>query len=200
MAKRIFQLVKRNPVKNKYAVQRKGIGKLAAIRKYMEHCIRRIKKQELKIIQQLAFEIWPSTYASILTNEQIAYMLNLFYTDEALLNDFNKPGYQFYVLSINEDDIGFAAIEPKNKKNWHIHKIYVLPKHQGKGLGKKLITFIEQMAKELGSLSLTLNVNRYNQALLFYKSCGFVIIKEEDISIGSGYWMNDFLMQKTFED
>ncbi len=41
-----------------------------------------------------------------------------------------------------------------------------------------------------------LNVNRQNKAVDFYKNIGFKIIKEVDIPIGEGYFMNDYVMQK----
>jgi hypothetical protein len=40
------------------------------------------------------------------------------------------------------------------------------------------------------------NVNRYNNALAFYQKLGYEILKEEDIDIGEGFFMNDFVMLK----
>ena len=42
-----------------------------------------------------------------------------------------------------------------------------------------------------------LNVNRYNQAILFYQVQGFKIKEAVDISIGNGFFMNDYIMSKT---
>ena len=41
---------------------------------------------------------------------------------------------------------------------------------------------------------LELNVNRHNKAINFYKKLGFIITMEEDIDIGNGYYMNDYVM------
>lgn len=165
----------------------------------MDWNIRSIKSNEIKIIQKLAYEIWPAAYAAILTKEQIDYMLRLFYDDAILLNDFNKPGYRYYVISVDDVAVGFVAVEPTSETNWHIHKIYIHQNSQGKGLGRSLIEFVENTAKYAGVLSVSLNVNRYNPALHFYKACGFHVEKEVDISIGNGYWMNDFVMQKSLK-
>jgi hypothetical protein len=43
---------------------------------------------------------------------------------------------------------------------------------------------------------LRLNVNRYNKAKFFYEKLGFKIIGSEDVDIGNGFYMNDFVMQK----
>ena len=47
---------------------------------------------------------------------------------------------------------------------------------------------------------LELNVNRYNKARQFYETIGFVVVKEEDIDIGSGYFMNDYVMNLSLGD
>ena len=50
--------------------------------------------------------------------------------------------------------------------------------------------------KAKGATVLQLNVNRHNTAKSFYEKLGFAVIKEEDIDIGSGYFMNDYIMEK----
>jgi len=53
--------------------------------------------------------------------------------------------------------------------------------------------------KGMSATSLTLNVNRHNKARFFYEKYGFVIIGEEDIDIGEGYFMNDYIMELSFK-
>jgi ribosomal protein S18 acetylase RimI-like enzyme len=50
-------------------------------------------------------------------------------------------------------------------------------------------------AKENQMNSMTLQVNRNNKAVEFYKKFGFEIIDEQDFDIGNGYYMNDFIMR-----
>jgi ribosomal protein S18 acetylase RimI-like enzyme len=71
-----------------------------------------------------------------------------------------------------------------------------LPETQGKGIGKKVIEKIEKLALENHSTALSLNVNRFNSALNFYKKTGFEIINEVNIDIGKGYLMEDYVMTK----
>ncbi len=67
---------------------------------------------------------------------------------------------------------------------------------QGLGLGKELMTSVIDQVKTAGAKKLLLNVYRLNKAIAFYKKLGFDIIKEEDVDIGNGYFMNDYVMQK----
>ncbi len=55
---------------------------------------------------------------------------------------------------------------------------------------------METRARAAGQPHLLLNVNRCNKARNFYEARGFQVIAEEDIDIGNGYLMNDYLMQK----
>ena len=64
----------------------------------------------------------------------------------------------------------------------------------GKGLGKALLEKTIEIGKELDVATINLNVNRFNEAVDFYKSQGFQIIKEENINIGKGYYMEDYVM------
>lgn len=125
-------------------------------------------------------------------------MLDLIYSDEALISQIEKKEQLFYLISENESILGFIGIEHdyKNEPVTRIHKIYLLPETQGKGIGKKVIEEIQKLALENNSTSLSLNVNRFNSALSFYKKIGFEIIDEVNIDIGNGYLMEDYVMEK----
>ena len=69
------------------------------------------------------------------------------------------------------------------------------PSQQSNGVGKSLLNFILSEIKSSQSRKLILNVNRHNSAVQFYLKQGFAILKEEDIAIGNGFFMNDFVME-----
>ncbi|CAI2767830.1 GNAT family N-acetyltransferase [Flavobacterium collinsii] len=155
---------------------------------------------DIKQIQKIVHITWPITYGEILTKEQLAYMLDLFYSDEALTGQLVKKEQLFYMIDEAETNIGFIGIEHnyKGKAVTKIHKIYLLPETQGKGIGKRVIEEIEKLGLEHNSQALSLNVNRFNTALGFYKKIGFEIIGEVDLDIGNGYLMEDYVMEKKF--
>nr|WP_315239054.1 GNAT family N-acetyltransferase [uncultured Flavobacterium sp.] len=156
------------------------------------------KAENIKTIQEITYTTWPITYGKILSEEQLDYMLDLFYSDEALNNQLDKKEQLFYMISEDETTLGFIGIEHhyKNEPVTRIHKIYLLPETQGKGIGKKVIVEIQKLALENNSSSLSLNVNRFNSALSFYKKIGFEVIDEVNIDIGNGYLMEDYVMEK----
>lgn len=149
-------------------------------------------------IQQLAYKIWPVTYGHILSKEQLEYMLNCFYSIENIAHSVNNN--QPFLLAVeNGVCVGFVSYEHqyKDKAVTRIHKIYVSNEIQGKGIGKLLLGKVESMARAVNAIALSLNVNRFNKAQMFYKKMGFKITIEEDIQIGNGYLMEDFVMEKT---
>ncbi|MDW8850548.1 GNAT family N-acetyltransferase [Flavobacterium sp. MMLR14_040] len=155
---------------------------------------------DIKTIQEITNITWPITYGEILSQTQLDYMLGLFYSDEALTKQIKNKEQLFYLISDTESTIGFIGIEHhyKNEAITKIHKIYLLPETQGKGIGKTVIDEIAKMALENHSTTLVLNVNRFNSALSFYKKIGFEIKETVDIEIGNGYLMEDYVMEKKF--
>lgn len=92
--------------------------------------------------------------------------------------------------------VGFASFSEIEKTIWKLHKIYILPQWQGKGLGNIFIDFIINSITLKGAKALQLNVNRNNPAKYFYEKLKFNILRQEDIDIGNRYFMNDFIMEK----
>ncbi len=143
---------------------------------------------DINTIGFLAQQIWPGTYGAILPPEQLQYMLTLFYSPGALRRQILEDKHQFLIVEQGDEPIGFAswslADEPGVIK---LHKLYVLPGQQGKGLGRGILAFIFQDIQ--GAQTLRLNVNRFNKARQFYERMGFIVTKEEDVPIGNGYFM-----------
>lgn len=155
-------------------------------------------QQELTVIRELAYQIWPTAYYEILSRPQLDYMLDKFYSVASLENQLLEKKHVFLVIKEEDDYLGFCSYELScdHTTNTKLHKIYVLPQTQGKGLGKLLLHAVENIAKENRNTAIFLNVNRYNKAQEFYKNQGFSIIRTEDIDIGNGYLMEDYVMEK----
>lgn len=158
--------------------------------------IRKAGTGDLEIIADLAVKIWYPAYSDILSQEQITYMLDLFYSYDALKAQLSN-NHQFLILSHIGTDIGFASFEPDHfESTAKLHKLYVLPQEQGTGAGRLLVAEIEKLVKQHGNTQITLNVNRYNKAYGFYMKNGYKQTGSEDIDIGNGYLMEDYIMTR----
>ncbi len=158
--------------------------------------IEQIRPAQVDVIRELAEQTWPHTFGEILSKEQIRYMLDWMY-DIGTLRDQVQSGHLFYVIKEYGVPKGFVGLEPNypDADYLRIHKFYLLPEVQGKGLGRVLLNHTIDLAFDLELKRLHLNVNRYNKAIEFYKHVGFDIIGEEDIDIGKGYLMEDYIME-----
>jgi len=152
-------------------------------------------EKDIPAIQHIAYTTWPLVYGLIVGETQLAYMLNLIYSTSSLEQQMQN-GSLFVLTKENDETTAFAAYFLKSPNIYKLDKLYALPNQQGKGLGKILINYIIDQIRTLDATALHLNVNRYNtSAQSFYKHLNFRIIKEEDIPIGEGYYMNDYVME-----
>ncbi len=158
--------------------------------------IRSADHDDIPIIGYLAHQIWPQTYSDILSPEQIEYMLQLNYSPEALEDQIVHKQHRFVIAEIDLEEVGFASFGPVTESVWKLHKLYVLPGLQGKGVGRALVDMVEEEVRTHNGAHLLLNVNKYNKARYFYEALGFRIEKEEVNDIGHGYVMDDYVMGK----
>jgi GNAT superfamily N-acetyltransferase len=152
---------------------------------------------DFKTIQDIAYQTWPIAYGEILSKEQLKYMLDAFYNEATLKESVVNKGHHFILAQEGEVVWGFATFEHFSiKKETKIHKIYILPSAQGKGVGKALINYVVNESKKQDSVTLFLNVNRFNKAIIFYEKMGFSIRSEVNIELEHGYLMEDYVMEK----
>lgn len=153
-------------------------------------------KEEIFLVHKLAHDIWPKAFRNIISSDQINYMLDWMY-DINTLEEQVQTGHLFYV--VKEDGVakGFIGLEPNypDIEILRIHKFYVLPECQGKGMGRVLFNKVVDVAFDLDLSTLHLNVNRFNPSVEFYKHLGFKVVAEEDIDIGRDYFMEDYIME-----
>lgn len=165
-----------------------------------ELVIRFADLDDIPTIGYLAQQIWPVTYGSILSEGQLNYMLEMNYSPESLNDQITKLHHRFLIAELDEEAMGFASFgETEDEGVQKLHKIYVLPQTQGKGVGRALLDFVIEQIVEEGATTLRLNVNRQNKARNFYEKLGFSVTKEVDIEIGNGFQMNDYVMEKTLQ-
>lgn len=152
----------------------------------------------IKVIHDLAHEIWPEAYGEILSGAQLEYMLEEIYSPSSLQNQIGNLNHSFILIKNEKKFVGFASFSPHVEESnvFRLNKLYVLPEEQGKHGGKQMLDYITEQIKKEGATSIQLNVNRFNKAFHFYKKQGFTILREEDIDIGEGYWMNDWILEK----
>ncbi|HEY6912082.1 MAG TPA: GNAT family N-acetyltransferase [Myxococcales bacterium] len=157
--------------------------------------IRRASDAELPIVSHLAGRIWRAHYTSILSREQIEYMLAWMYDVEQLRRDVAR-GVVYELLFEGERPIGFCGYEPVGSE-LKLHKLYLEVTEHGRGLGTLMLRHVEDEARRRGLPMVVLGVNRFNEkAIRTYERNGYTVRKELKTDIGGGYVMDDYIMEK----
>jgi diamine N-acetyltransferase len=154
---------------------------------------------DVPAIRRIAHAAWPVAYGSILSPEQLRYMLDRMYAESSLRLQMSEEGHRFLLAVEGDDILGFAAFGASTEGAGlaKLHKLYVLPEHKGSGLGKALLDAVMNEAAAAGHTALRLNVNRFNPSKRFYERQGFTVVREEVLDIGQGFVMDDHVMERS---
>ena len=98
---------------------------------------------------------------------------------------------------------GFVRCLRESKRAFKLMEIYFLQacRGRGRGLGRLMLDRADQLADAAGCSSITLTVNRANtSAITTYRRAGCVVRQACDFTICHGFVMNDYVMEKTFDD
>lgn len=159
---------------------------------------RRATTDDIELIRSIAKVAFPATYSTIITAEQIDYMMEWMYSAKKLQQEIS--GNITYLLAeVDGRTVGYLSFGPDeggHSRLFHLHKIYLLPEAQGGGNGKRLFMAGEREMRLAGATAFELNVNRGNPALGFYRHLGMQLSRSGDFDIGGGFFMNDHIMRK----
>ena len=97
--------------------------------------IQKAGPNDIPLIRELTFRVWPQTYASILSQEQIDYMLEMMYSENSLQKQIAGDGCHFIIVYEDGNPVGFASYNEQEPRRWKLNKIYILRNQQGKGTG-----------------------------------------------------------------
>jgi diamine N-acetyltransferase len=156
-----------------------------------------IHQQQIDIVEALAREIWTEHYTPIIGRDQVEYMLGAFQSKDAISAQMETEGYRYFLMEEEGGaHIGYMAVQSTGDELF-LSKIYIKASRRGKGLGKKAIRFLENLASGLHLRTISLTVNKNNRkSIKAYENMGFKNLGPVVQDIGDGFIMDDFKMQK----
>ncbi|TDU73099.1 ribosomal protein S18 acetylase RimI-like enzyme [Prosthecobacter fusiformis] len=160
--------------------------------------VRRIAEDELPVVQRLGREIWRQYYPGIISNEQIEYMLSVWYQPDAMAREMRSRGTWFALIEVAaHGPVGYLSFERYPEGVLFINKLYVQAAMHGHGVGAAALRWTQERAVELGCQSVQLRVNKRNvTAIRAYQRAGFRFAEDVCSDIGSGFVMDDYRMEK----
>lgn len=145
-------------------------------------------------VAKLADNIWREHYSSIISKEQIDYMLANFQSESAIRNQISKENYRYYLMENDEELVGYFAVVVE-EADLFLSKLYVAKENRHKGYAGGALDFLKQLAKESNLKNIYLTVNRNNvSSITAYGKMGFKNAGEINQNIGDGFKMEDYKM------
>lgn len=103
---------------------------------------------------------------------------------------YEGSGGTFVVAEADGAIIGMGALRRVDDTTVEVKRMRVLPEFQGKGLGTKLLNFLEDKAKKLGYKRLVLDTSiKQEAALHLYTKYGYREYKRGEIAGWETIWM-----------
>ena len=145
----------------------------------MDIDIRLAGTNDLQTIHEMAEIVFRETYRTILSPEQMDYMMEWMYSLPNL-EDQVLRGHVYYIAWAGDEPQGYVSVR-KDSVDADGTEVWHLEKHVRDN-------------KMSVKARIELNVNRNNPAVGFYRNQGFSIIRQGDFPIGNGFYMNDYIM------
>ena len=151
--------------------------------------LEKVTADKIEELSSIAYQVWRECFPGMISSEQIEYMLEKFQSVKAITEQMQN-GYEYNFLVYEGETAGYAGIR-KDAGGIFLSKIYVIDRFRGKGIASEAVSRIAEIGKPI-----TLTVNRGNfRAINAYEKMGFVKIREQKADIGSGFIMDDYVMQ-----
>lgn len=142
--------------------------------------LKEIHNSDCESLFHLMKEVYPLAYAHFWRDNGDWYV-NSQYSKEHILKELSQEKTDYYFVLFNNEIIGnfriiwdekLAGLSPK--KQVKLHRIYLHKNTQGNGIGKTLLSWLEQRAKEKGYTIIWLDaMDEQPQAFQFYKKLGY---------------------------
>ena len=140
-----------------------------------------ILKKDIALLQNLMSVIYPAAYKHFWEDGGLFY-INKQYSEENILKELSQEKCDYYFIVYKDEIVGNFRIIWNEKltgfsieKQVKLHRLYLHSNTQGKGLGKILLSWLENKAKEKEYDIIWLDaMNAQEQAFQFYKKRGYI--------------------------
>jgi ribosomal protein S18 acetylase RimI-like enzyme len=165
--------------------------------------IKMCKQNQLDLLRAISIETYRDTFSE--SNSEI--LMTQYFQDslnkEKLQAELNHPDSTFYFISVAEKVAGFlkvnvmsAQTDIKDSNALEIERFYIRQSFLRNGLGKQLMSFACDLARQKNKTFVWLGVWENNMpALHFYKKMGFYQIGTHPFNM-AGDIQTDLLLQK----
>ena len=152
----------------------------------MQIVYRQWKNQDLPAIHNLLLETWLDSYSSFIPERDLMSYHHATYNLEALNALFQEPGVNGFVAEAERSLVGYIRTKvAKDENRFYVPSLYVLPHHQGKGIGSSLMAMAVDEAVVHGYDRIWIGIMEKNkEGLDWYRKFGYQIVEEAPFTMG----------------
>ena len=159
-----------------------------------------VTPKQTEELARLAGTIWREYWPATIGAAQTEYMIEHFQSLAAIERDMAEHAYEYWFVRAADDGriVGYTGghVEPETNR-FFVSKIYLLASERGKHFASAVIAFYENLCRTRGLRALYLTVNKHNElGIRTYTAKGFETIDAVETDIGSGFIMDDYIMEK----
>ena len=147
----------------------------------------------------LAAQIWGEYWPALIGQAQTDYMVEQFQSLDAIRRDMVENAYEYWFVVDDEGrTCGYTGGHVESETNrFFISKIYLKAGDRGRHLASDIIAHYVALCRARGLAAMYLTVNKHNElGVRCYRGHGFDVIDAVETSIGEGFVMDDFIMEK----
>ncbi len=140
-----------------------------------------IKIEDQPKLLELMQEVYPAAYGHF-WKDDCSWYLNHIYSLESLKKDLATPQSHYHFILYKNETVGifkyvynqvYTPLSPL--AGLKLHRLYLHPSVQGKGVGRDIMQYGEQLARRLDYKIIWLDaMHTHTQAQLFYKKAGYI--------------------------
>jgi GNAT superfamily N-acetyltransferase len=151
--------------------------------------VRRATEADVDAVMSVGHRTWPPTYGPIAGDDYVAMGLAKWWSAEATLTAIRAG--RMTVAEVDDVVVGVASAGP-HEGRLVLWKLYVLPEHQGQGVGARLLEAVVEGARGVYPELRLAYIDGNTTARDFYSHKGFVEVEREPGSGGlpDNIWMS----------
>jgi DNA-binding MarR family transcriptional regulator/GNAT superfamily N-acetyltransferase len=111
------------------------------------------------------------------------------------LDDLRPPGGLFLVATLHDEPVGCGGLKLHADRPPEIKRMWVEPRARGLGVGRRLLTALEEQARARGQDAVRLDTNRtLREAIAMYQSAGYREIAAFNDEVYAHHWFEKQLV------
>jgi len=153
--------------------------------------IRRANEKDAQLLYSVCRQSYIQSFADHWVEGGLAWYLEKVYGMDVLQSDLKNADINYFISYYEGEPVGFMKVKLNSPlstkisgKHLEIEKLYFLEEYKRRGLGKRMIDSVKQMAKDHGIKVIWLAVIDSNiSALAFYENSGFKFFDKTRLEI-----------------